>query len=209
MRQSYPLALGTLLAFLLLGSANASAQDAKPNHPTKSTHSLETSALTLIESGDSRSPWNLYVNADGGLVKSEVLFSPLENELVWRIQGHTNRLTMLEYLFSSESKSYESLLVLEGPELQRAKRIAAAIERMTAQGHTLKIQLAFAQNGQAHVRELTDLLKEESRQSLDEFFQRTKVNEFGWEGFNLEADESKFPGQESPATLILSLRRSH
>lgn len=130
----------------------------------------------------------------------------------WRFHGEhpadAFQLGIFEYVVSSEIKNYESLLVVEGPELKRLQRFGEAFDRARRRHPTAQVdvQFSWAEGGRVRSVDLWEILATHEAAQVEEFIKRLDSSPDGLGAINLAADPAALPKKNTPAQVVITLR---
>ena len=130
----------------------------------------------------------------------------------WRFRGQhpADDLSpqMMEYVVSAKDKSYETLLVVEGAELARARRFGEAFNTLRRRRPDVEIDVRLIWSHEGRPREVTlwEVFSASEVKKINKFIKDLQGNEFGLGADNLEADQDALPSERVDALVIVTLR---
>ena len=200
--------------FMALTVINAVATDEGSDSAAPAATPLETEVLEIISAAKTSDLARVARRIEGlePELRRDFPIRVRQNTIEWRFLGEhpADRLSpeMLEYVVSSEAKSYESLIVVDAEQVERARRLGAALEdlRKLAPNFQVEVCLAWSSKQDVRIVRLWDVLSAESPQQRRKFLQELSPTEHGLEAFNSKADKAQLPALQVPARLYITVR---
>lgn len=132
------------------------------------------------------------------------------SEFEWRFRGEhpAKQIGSVEYVVSSKVKDYESLLVVNGPELERALRFSRAFTKLRKRAPKMQIdvQLTWLEDGKLRSTDLWEIVSMESVDQVENFLNSLDATDSGLGSINLTPDLSAMPRENTPAQVVITVR---
>ena len=198
--------LMTVLAFLLL-TPSAPAQD--KTRPQQSPAELESRLLKAMAAPKPDSFRDLAKNicrlTKGQRRALNFRLRPgvVEFRFSGECPGHTDR--NVEFIVSNKNRDYESLLVLDKGELERAKRVWKVFKQLSKAGQTavVEFKILWVENKKARYEDLYDVFRKKRKTDYRRYLE---WEEDGLRIPNIAMDLATVPLMRQPAQMILILR---
>ena len=173
---------------------------------------IETEILRAMEGGmgPEVAEFRKSIRALAPEARRKLAMTVRPGEYQWRFQGvhPADRLGLLEYIVSSKIKNYETLLVVEGKELERLQRFGRAFDtlRRRLPDTEVNVQLSWFEHGRVRTVGLWEILAFHEAAKVKEFIKRLDGNDSGIGAINLKPDLAALPQERTPAQVIITLR---
>ena len=201
-------------ALLMILAVTHTAPDERGGEGAPTPSSLETEVLEIMSAAKTADLARITrrIETLAPALRRELPIRVRRNTIEWRFVGEhpADRLSpqMLEYVVSSEAKSHESLIVVDTEQVERARRLGAALERLRKLAPNLQVEVCLAWSTYQSVRivRLWDILSSESPRERRKFLRELSSTEHGLEAFNAKADKAELPGSRVAAQVYITVR---
>jgi Ankyrin repeats (3 copies)/Ankyrin repeats (many copies) len=134
------------------------------------------------------------------------------NVMEFRFDGQCPGHHSVEFLLSNKNRDYESLLVLDKTELERAARLWQVVRQLAKAGHppALEFKLLFVEKGQARMEDLQNVFhKIDFKKQKDYYVRFLEWEDDGLRIRDPDIDPATAPKGRQNAQMLIIVRPTH